>query len=129
MILNVAINFCWNPKVSQALFSEDVNISGLHCDSNQFSCLMLWDDYLQSWVKYLEENREIQWNWRGQEVSLYIYICSLYSSYIYIFMSPSKFNIFVIFPYFLSLKSFGNSWGNSYTKFAILDITFRFTCG
>ena len=28
-----------------------------------------------------------------------------------------------------SLKSFGSSWGNSYTKFAILDITFRFTCG
>ena len=27
------------------------------------------------------------------------------------------------------LKSFGNSWGNSYTKFAILDIKFRFTCG
>ena len=36
------------------------------------------------------------------------------------------------FQYFLSLKSFGYSWGNSYTKSAILDIldiTFRFTCG
>ena len=29
----------------------------------------------------------------------------------------------------LGLKSFGNSSGNSYTKFAILDIMLRFTCG
>ena len=34
-----------------------------------------------------------------------------------------------LFPKILSLKSFGNSWGNLYTKFSILDITFRFTCG
>ena len=34
-----------------------------------------------------------------------------------------------LFPKILILKWFGNSWGNSYTKFAILDITFRFTCG
>ena len=32
-----------------------------------------------------------------------------------------------LFRKILSLKSFGNSWGNSYTKFAILDIMFRFT--
>ena len=29
----------------------------------------------------------------------------------------------------MSLKPFGNSWGNLYTKFAILDIKFCFTCG
>ena len=29
-----------------------------------------------------------------------------------------------LFPKILSLKSFGNSWGNSCTKFAILDTTF-----
>ena len=34
-----------------------------------------------------------------------------------------------LFPKILSLKLFGNSWGNSYTKFAILDINFRFTYG
>ena len=34
-----------------------------------------------------------------------------------------------LFPKILSLKSFDNLWGNSHTKFAILDITFRFTCG
>ena len=34
-----------------------------------------------------------------------------------------------LFPKILSLKSFGNSWGNWYTKFAILGITFHFTCG
>ena len=33
------------------------------------------------------------------------------------------------FPKILSLKSFDNSWGNSYTKFAIQDIKCRFTCG
>ena len=32
-----------------------------------------------------------------------------------------------MFP--ISLNSFSNWWGNSYTKFAILDITFTFTCG
>ena len=25
-------------------------------------------------------------------------------------------------------KSFGNSWGNSYTKFIVLNIKSRFTC-
>ena len=47
-------------------------------------------------------------------------------------MCPSKFDIFLIFPNFLifiSFKSLGKSWGNSYTKFAILDIKFPFTCG
>ena len=34
-----------------------------------------------------------------------------------------------LFPKILSLKSFGNLWGNSYTMFAILDRTFHFTCG
>ena len=32
-------------------------------------------------------------------------------------------------PKILNLKLFGNSWENSYTKFAKLDITLRFTCG
>ena len=34
-----------------------------------------------------------------------------------------------VFPMILSLRLFGNSWGNSYTKFDIPDITFRFTNG
>ena len=34
-----------------------------------------------------------------------------------------------LFPKILTLKSFGNSWGNSYTKFAILANMFPFTCG
>ena len=33
------------------------------------------------------------------------------------------------FPKILSFKSFGNSWGKSYTKFIILEIKSRFTCG
>ena len=37
-------------------------------------------------------------------------------------------NIFFI-PKVLILMLFSNSWGNSCTKFAILDILFRFTCG
>ena len=37
---------------------------------------------------------------------------------------------FLTFPKILSLKSFGNSWGNSCTKFVIiLDIKYRFDCG
>ena len=38
-------------------------------------------------------------------------------------------NIFGSTNNFLSFKSFSNSWGNSYTKFAILDIKFGFNCG
>ena len=42
-------------------------------------------------------------------------------------MRPSKFEFFLVLPKILSLKSFGNSWGNSCTKFAILDVKFRFS--
>ena len=34
-----------------------------------------------------------------------------------------------LFPEILSLKFFGNSWGNSDTKFGFLDIMFHFTRG
>ena len=34
-----------------------------------------------------------------------------------------------LFSKIQGLKSFGNLWGNSYTKFAILDIKVCFTCG
>ena len=46
-------------------------------------------------------------------------------------LSPPKFEIFLIFCNFrrYSLQSFGNSWGNSYTRFVILDIRVRFTYG
>ena len=33
------------------------------------------------------------------------------------------------FPKILSFKSFDNSWGNSCTEFALLDIKCRFTYG
>ena len=33
------------------------------------------------------------------------------------------------FPKILSLKSFGNSWGNSYIHFLVIIIFFRFICG
>ena len=33
------------------------------------------------------------------------------------------------FPKILSLKSFGNSWGNLYEPFLLLTIALRFTCG
>ena len=46
-------------------------------------------------------------------------------------MSPPKFKIFLIFPYFLRscLKFFADSYSNLDTTFALLDITFRFTRG
>ena len=34
-----------------------------------------------------------------------------------------------LFPKILCLKFFGNSWGNSDTKFGLLDITFHFSRG
>ena len=47
----------------------------------------------------------------------------------YVFTQIWDFRNISLFPRILSLKLFGNSWGNSCTKFAILDITFRFTFG
>ena len=41
----------------------------------------------------------------------------------------SHFPNISLFPKVLNLKSFSNSWGNSYSKFVILDITFHFTNG
>ena len=41
--------------------------------------------------------------------------------------SPLIFDIFLIFPNFL--RSFGNSSGSLCTKFVMLDIKYRFTCG
>ena len=43
--------------------------------------------------------------------------------------STPTFDIFLIFPKILSLKLFGNSFGNSCTKFFMLDIKYHFTCG
>ena len=42
-------------------------------------------------------------------------------------MRPPKIATFLNITVFL--KSFFNFWENSYTKFAILDNKFRFTCG
>ena len=66
--------------------------------------------HLKSWAKYLEQNREIQWNWTGQENSD-IYFCVLLDCYCQSLVSgretghwamfPPKFEIFLIFPYFL----------------------------
>ena len=46
-------------------------------------------------------------------------------------MLPPKFDIFWIFPNFLRSEviSCSATRDNSYTKYAILDIKFRFTCG
>ena len=46
----------------------------------------------------------------------------------YIFTQIWVFRNISLFPKIVSLQSFGNLWGNSYTKFAILDITLRCTC-
>ena len=42
---------------------------------------------------------------------------------------PSISGIFLKFPNFLRLMSFGNSYGNSYIHFLVIIIQFRFTCG
>ena len=47
----------------------------------------------------------------------------------YVFTQIWDFPKISLFSKILSLTSFGSSSGNSCTKFAILDITFRFTCG
>ena len=95
---------------------------------------------LQSWAKYLQQNREIQYNWTGRKSLILllrvfwlllpkfnfwkgVWALGYVSTQIWDFPNIS------LFPKILSLKSFGNSWGNSYTKFAILDITFHFACG
>ena len=47
-----------------------------------------------------------------------------YEASLVITYSPHNFEIFLIF-----LKSFDNSWGNSYVKFVLQDIEVWFTCG
>ena len=42
----------------------------------------------------------------------------------YVSMRISHFSNISLFPKILSLKSFGNPWGNSYTKFATGNITY-----
>ena len=45
-------------------------------------------------------------------------------------LPPTNFEIFLIFSILiLSLKLFGNSWANACTKFIIIEIKSRFTCG
>ena len=63
---------------------------------------------VQSWTKYLEQNREIQYNWTGQE-KIDISICGFFDCYCQSLisrrgtghwaMSPPRFEIFLIFPY------------------------------
>ena len=63
---------------------------------------------LQSWAKYLEKNREIQYNWTGLE-KFDIYFCVFSDCYCQSLISGRdagqmalpKFKIFLIFPYFL----------------------------
>ena len=97
-----------------------------------------WSMSLQYWTKYLEQNREIQQNWIGQEkfdIYFCVFFCWYWQSLIsgretwHWAMSPPKFEFLLIFPDFLSLKSFGNSWVNSYIKFTLLDIMLCFSCG
>ena len=65
---------------------------------------------LQPWMKYLEQNREIQANCTGQE-NFDVYFCVFLDYYCQSSisgretgrwaMSPHKFEIFLTFPYFL----------------------------
>ena len=95
----------------------------------------------KSWVIYLEQNREIQSNWTEKEkfdIWFWVFFslllpmlnfrkgdCSLR------YVSTQVWHFFIIssFPKILSLKFLEYSWGNPYTKFAILNITFHFTRG
>ena len=65
---------------------------------NQKTLLKTLETILQSWAKYLEQNREIQSSWTGKE-KFDIYFCVFFHCYCQ--MSPPKFEIFLIFPYFL----------------------------
>ena len=98
--------------------------------------------YQQSWAKYLEQNREIQKNWTGKEKSD-IYLYMFFDCYCQSCISgretghwvifPPKSEHFLIFPYILRFWVFSHSATCEatciYTKFAIVDITFHFTCG
>ena len=65
---------------------------------------------LQSCTKYLEQYREIQYNWTGQE-TFNLYFCMFLDCHCQSLISgretghkamfPLKFKIYLIFPYFL----------------------------
>ena len=89
----------------------------------------------QTQTKYLKQNREIQQQWTGHEkfdIYFLMFFHSLCQSFIsgrgtghwalgYVSTQTWDFPNISLFPKILSLKSFGNSWGNSCTKFAILQ--------
>ena len=97
---------------------------------------------LQSWRNYLAQSKEIQQNWTRLHKCNYL-ILRVFGQLMSTFsfwnedwtlgcLSTHTWHLFIdilIFPNFLSLKWFGKSWGNSCTKFVVLDITHRFTCG
>ena len=83
---------------------------------------------------------EIKQNWTGREALISVFVqfwplvikknfvegrlgTRLYLQPVWVFAIISKF------PKILSLKSFSNSWGNSYSMFFVLDFMFHFTFG
>ena len=62
------------------------------------------------------------------------FMCYLFSqtynhSLVYISITFWDFHAFSLFRKILNLKSFGNSWGSSYTPCLLQIIAIRFTCG
>ena len=102
---------------------------------NHFWRKLLHQFFNYSLVKrHLEQNKEIYYCWTGLE-NFSIYFCVQTYCYCQSFIWPlncvfkqiSDFSNIFWFRKILSLKSFGNSWGNLYTKFVILVIKFHFT--
>ena len=96
----------------------------------------------QSFTKYLRQTLVFMWNIEVRKDLIFFFF---FSSFLlasrnflfwegdwllrYNFMKFLDFADFFYFPKSVSLKSFGNSWGNSYIPCLLLIIVLQFNCG
>ena len=87
-------------------------------------------EWLQSWSKYWRQALVFMWNSLPSEKFNFYFSLLFFFLFYFVFASIDK--IFILagrLGYFLSLETFGKSWGNSYIPCLLLIITLRFTCG
>ena len=95
---------------------------------------------LQSSSKYFEKNNKSSRvrHDRKTLISVFVYLLSTIVNFFFcrgdwaLGCVPVQFWDFAnisLFPKFLNLKSYGNSWSTSYVRFLVQNIEFRFTWG
>ena len=97
--------------------------------------------YRKSTIKYMSKSKKIKQNWTRLQTFNICFCVNINWSlllksnlwredWILAYVSRHFWALFIsYFSKILNFKSFDNSWNNSYIKFFLLGIKFRFTCG